>query len=81
MRFEQFYYFSRFRAPASSTASGQDNLAIFISHLARTKINFQFTKALSVREILDYNSLSPNAALFNSEHYKLPQRTRGCMDV
>jgi hypothetical protein len=67
IRLEQFYYNSRFRTALTSLDPGS---AVFINHLARTKINFQFTKALSLREIVDYDALSPNDALYLGEHYK-----------
>ena len=48
--------------------------SIFNNHLFRTKINYQFTKALSVRAILDYYTLLPNTELIDEVRYK---RVRG----
>jgi hypothetical protein len=44
--------------------------AIFNNHLFRTKLNHQFTRAFSVRAIVDYNATLPNAALVNLERSK-----------
>jgi len=48
-----------------------DGASVFVNHIARSKINYQFTRAASVRFILDYNSVLPNASLIqfdNSKH-------------
>jgi hypothetical protein len=44
--------------------------AIFNNHLFRTKVNYQFTRAFSVRAIVDYNATLPNPALVNLERSK-----------
>ena len=43
---------------------------IFSDHILRTRINFQFTRALSARVIFDYESLTPNEALVDLEREK-----------
>ena len=40
---------------------------IFTNHLARTKVNLQFTRALSLRAIADYNALMPTPSLIQAE--------------
>jgi uncharacterized protein DUF5916 len=44
---------------------------IFDNHLARWKVNYQFTRALSARAIFDYYALLPNAALINDDRSKV----------
>jgi hypothetical protein len=64
LRLDESYIYSRLGAdaafmPASIAASG----AIFNNHIIRSKLNYQFSRALSLRAIFDYNSLLPNPAL------------------
>jgi len=44
-------------------ASTPTGASIFDNHIVRSKVNYQFTRALSLRGILDYNSILPNASL------------------
>ena len=37
--------------------------SIFDNHIVRSKVNYQFTRALSLRGILDYNAVLPNLSL------------------
>ena len=37
--------------------------AVFNSHLLRSTLNYQFTRTLSLRTILDYNGILPNSSL------------------
>jgi len=53
LRVEQYYYYSSLRAP--------DGPAVFVNDLTRAKINFQFTKALSLRGIVDYYFLADSS--------------------
>jgi len=70
MRFEQYYDFNRFRAPRNFQGAGEKQVAVYANRLARTKVNFQFNKSLSIRGIFDYYFLSPNTELFRSDRYK-----------
>ena len=70
MSFEEYYYFSNLRAPRGLAGFGELQPGVFTSHIARSKVNFQFTRALSVRAIVDYYFLAPNTALFDSDRYK-----------
>ena len=38
--------------------------SIYNNHIARTKVNYQFTRRLSLRTIVDYNAVLPNSAIF-----------------
>ena len=40
----------------------QSSSSIFNNHIVRSKVNYQFTRALSLRGILDYNGVLPNPA-------------------
>jgi hypothetical protein len=64
VRLESSYYYThlteRERAPGEI---GVDPRTVFDNHLARLKLNYQFTRALSVRSILDYYALLPDEAL------------------
>ena len=70
IRFDEYYYYNNFRAPRGFGGTGDERPGVFASHIARSKVNFQFTRALSLRAIVDYYFLSPNTALFNSDRYK-----------
>lgn len=65
-RVEQSYFYSWLgdRDPASKGAS------LFTNHLFRTKVNYQFTRALSVRAILDYYALLPDSSRINESKAK-----------
>ncbi|MDQ6698831.1 MAG: hypothetical protein M3Z36_01440, partial [Acidobacteriota bacterium] len=44
--------------------------AVFNNHILRSRANYQFTRALSLRAILDYNAVLPNIALVDLERSK-----------
>jgi len=43
---------------------------IFNNHLMRSQLNYQFTRPLSLRLILDYNAVLPNASLIALDRTK-----------
>ena len=47
----------------STPASREPGSSIFNNHIVRSKVNYQFTRALSLRGILDYNGVLPNTSL------------------
>ena len=49
LKIDETYIFTRMRTPTAS---------VFLNHLTRTRINYQFTRALSLRMIADYNAPS-----------------------
>ena len=61
LRVEQRYIYSRL---------GIGPRAVFNDHLSRTKVNYQFTKALSLRAIMDYHGTLPNPALVDLTKFK-----------
>ena len=61
LQFEEKYIFSRLANPATRSV-------ILENHIARSKINYQVTRPLSFRVIVDYNGLSGNPLLADLEH-------------
>lgn len=64
LRLDETYLYTRLAAPAPAATP------IFNNHILRTKANYQFTRAFSLRAILDYNAVLPNRALVNLERTK-----------
>jgi Domain of unknown function (DUF5916) len=58
---DETYLYSRLSQPSAS---------IFNNHIVRSKVNYQFTRALSLRGILDYNAVLPNETLVGLERRK-----------
>lgn len=63
LRLDESYIYSRLGADSASTPASVSSRSIFNNHIIRSKVNYQFTRALSLRAILDYNALLPNPAL------------------
>ena len=61
LKIDEIYYLTRMRTPQAS---------VFVNHLTRTRINYQFTRALSLRTIVDYNAVLENASLINLTRQK-----------
>ena len=66
--FTEYYYYTRLGAPIGADGAGRS--PVFTNHIARSKINYQFTKALSLRAIIDYYSDLPNSNLIQDVKYK-----------
>src|SRR4051794_36218325 len=47
-----------------------EEASVIINHLTRTRVNYQFTGALSLRVIADYNAVLENAALIDLQRQK-----------
>ena len=63
-RFDETYIYSRLGTRSGSTPAGfKPGQNIFNNHLMRAKLNYQFTKELSLRLILDYNATIANTSL------------------
>ena len=62
-RVEETYIHNRLDLGSDRPAGLPAGDAIFRLHLVRTKATYQFTRALSLRAILDYNGLTPAPAL------------------
>jgi hypothetical protein len=69
LRLDETYLYSNLR-----TRPGWDFVpvpsAVFTNHIARSKLNYQFTRALSFRAIVDYNAILPNETLVQLERQK-----------
>lgn len=61
LKIDEVYYLSRMRTAQAS---------VFVNHLTRSRINYQFTRALSLRLIVDYNAVLENAALIDLKRQK-----------
>lgn len=67
------YYFVNLRTQAGNESVAQlppGVHSVYDNHLMRTKVNYQFSRALSLRAILDYDALLANSALLADAPYK-----------
>ena len=65
---EQTYFYSSLRTRRGRTPPADPAPAnIYVNPVARWKLNYQATRALSLRAILDYNALVPNPALVEGD--------------
>lgn len=70
-QFDQTYVYSRLRTREDSMLPGIPSAAsVFNNHLLRSKLNYQFTRRLSLRAILDYAAVLPNNSLVSLERTK-----------
>jgi hypothetical protein len=61
LRLDETYIYSRLRTlPGKQTQRGA---TVYTNHIARSKVNYQLTRELSFRAILDYNGVLPSASL------------------
>ncbi len=66
LRFDQTYIFSRLGTREGSTPPGfSPDTSVFNNHILRSKLNYQFTKELSLRAIFDYNATLANEGLLD----------------
>lgn len=71
VRVDQAYIYSRLGTRLGSQLAGSPaGAAIFNNHILRSKLNYQFTRALSLRAILDYSAVLPNLQLVKQEDLK-----------
>lgn len=71
LRFDQAYLYTRLaRRPGVGQTQGLGARSVFNNHILRSKINYQFTRALSLRVILDYKAVLPNPVLVALEPSK-----------
>jgi hypothetical protein len=64
LRIDQSYIYSRLAVRADSLPAGAAaGTAIFNHHLTRSRLNYQFTRELSLRVIVDYSAVLPNQDL------------------
>lgn len=71
LRFDQSYLYVHLSTRDGSAPSGMaGGQPIVSNHILRTRANYQFTRELSLRAILDYESIGPNQALVSLEQEK-----------
>lgn len=78
LRMSQVYLYSRLGTHGDSLPWSQaqrvaprgESVSVFNNHLFRTKLNYQFTRELSLRTILDYSAVLPNPSLVRAEREK-----------
>ncbi len=70
LRIDATYLYDRLGTGTNSEPGLPARTPIFNNHLARSKLNYQFTRELSLRLILDYFALLPNTSLSSLEPFK-----------
>jgi hypothetical protein len=66
LRIDETYLFTRL-SPKSDFTARAANGAIVTNHIFRTRASYQFTRALSLRAIVDYSTVLPDPALIALE--------------
>jgi Domain of unknown function (DUF5916) len=61
LKLDEIYFYTGLRVPGAT---------VFVNHLARSRLNYQFNRALSLRMIVDYNGVLQNPALVNQPRQK-----------
>jgi hypothetical protein len=61
LKLDEIYYYTALRIPGST---------VFVNHLARSRLNYQFNRSLSLRVIADYNGVLQNPALIDLQRQK-----------
>ena len=73
LRWEESYIYNSLKVRKDDPAQGLvKGATVFNNHILRSKLNNQFTRALSLRFILDYESVLPNSSLVALEKRKRP---------
>lgn len=62
LRLDETYIYSHLRARSGWDFTGSTP-SVYNNHIARSKVNYQFTRQLSLRAIVDYNGVLPNESL------------------
>jgi hypothetical protein len=62
LRLDETYIYSHLRAHSGWDSTGSSP-SVYTNHIARSKVNYQFTRQLSLRAIVDYNGVLPNESL------------------
>jgi hypothetical protein len=61
LKLDEIYYYTALRIPGST---------VFVNHLGRSRLNYQFNRELSLRLIVDYNGVLQNPALIDLQRQK-----------
>jgi hypothetical protein len=70
LRFDESYLYTGLAAYRELTSALARAPAILNNHISRTKVNYELTRALSLRAILDYNAVLPNPSLIARQRTK-----------
>jgi hypothetical protein len=75
LKLDEIYYFTRLGTRPDSFLGGAfapvaRPTTVFVNHLVRSRLNYQFTRELSLRVILDYNATLQNPLLTSLERQK-----------
>jgi hypothetical protein len=62
LRIDETYLYDRLRT-SSGWQGSLPSASIYVNHIWRTKVNYQFTREFSLRAIVDYNGVLPNSSL------------------
>jgi hypothetical protein len=69
LRIDQTYLFTRLTTP-TNIANADAGAVIVDNHITRTRASYQFTRALSLRAIVDYSAVLPDGELIALERDK-----------
>ncbi len=73
LRVDQTYFYNRLGILHDDLEHGfTKGTPIYNNHILRTKLNYQFTRPLSLRFIFDYEGILPNTSLVDLERTKRP---------
>jgi hypothetical protein len=67
LRLDGIYHYSRLSPPPGFRSGQSGRTDVFTNHIARTRVNYQFTRELSARVILDFDELVTNQALIEQD--------------
>lgn len=70
LRVDESYLYARLSTRDGEATPSQATGTIFTNHILRTRANYQFTRALSLRAIVDYEAVLPNERLVALEREK-----------
>ena len=75
LKLEEVYFYAHLKTRADSFAGMTTppvggETSIFVNHLIRSKVNYQFNREFSLRLIVDYNATLPNSTLSALERQK-----------
>jgi hypothetical protein len=70
LRIDESYLYTGLAARPETPVTVSHNPSILNNHITRTRIHYQFSRALSLRAILDYNAVLPNSSLIAQERTK-----------
>ena len=71
VKIEESYIYSALKANfVSDVANVQPGTTIYTNHIGRSKVNYQFSREISLRFIVDYESVLPNGTLVALEKKK-----------